>query len=151
MSDDRQMVHDLSIVDREGGRRGRRTARTRPPKAGSVGRLGTSVVVPAAPGHHHVPDRVQRETTLIGALQLVEEGLAAAEDSYRRVLAAFEASVGENHPEAADVHRRLAEAERARGHTAESDHHAHRAGEIDRIVGALPIRQEAQLALVGRP
>jgi hypothetical protein len=106
-------------------------------------------VVPAA-GQHHVPDRVQRETTLIGALQLVEEGLAAAEESYRRVLAAFEASVGENHPEAADVHRRLAEAERARGHTAESDYHAHRAVEIDRILGALPIRQEAQLALVGR-
>jgi hypothetical protein len=147
MSDDRQTVHDLSIVDRDKGRRGRRTARTRPPKAGAISRLGTSAVAPA---QHHVPDRVQRETTLIGALQLVEEGLAAAEESYRRVLTAFETSVGENHPEAAEVHRRLAEAERARGHTAESDDHAHRAVEIDRILGALPLR-EAQPALVGRP
>jgi hypothetical protein len=150
MNDDRQTVHDLAIVDRDGGRRGRRTARTRPPKAGAVGRLGSSALVPAAAGQHPVPDRVQRETTLIGALQLVEEGLAAAEESYRRVLAVFEASVGEHHSEAADVHRRLAEAERARGHTAESDYHAGRAVEIDRILGALPIRQEAQLALVGR-
>jgi hypothetical protein len=148
MNDDRWTVHDLSILDRDRGRRGRRAARNRPPKAGAVARLATSAAVPAA--QDHAPDRVQRETTLIGALQLVEEGLAAAEESYRRVLEAFEASVGENHPEAADVHRRLAEAERARGHTAQSDYHAHRAVEIDRILGALPLRREAQPALVGR-
>jgi hypothetical protein len=149
MRDDRQTVHDLPIVDRDTGRRSRRTALTRPPKAGAVGRLSPSLGVPASAGPHHVPDRVQRETTLIGALQLVEEGLAAAEESYHRVLAAFQASVGDNHLEAADVHRRLAEAKRARGHAAESDYHACRAVEIDRALGALPIRQEAQRALVG--
>ena len=148
MSDGRQALQDLSMLDPDTGRRDRRTARTRPPKAGAISRLGTSAV--AAAGHYG-PDRVQRETTLVGALQLVEEGLVAAEESYRRVLAAFEASVGKHHPEAADVHRRLAEAEGARGHTAESDYHSRRAVEIDRILGALPTRPEAQLALVGRP
>jgi hypothetical protein len=107
---------------------------------------------PTAPGatpadDSRVIDRVGRETTLVGALQLVDEGLAAAEESYRRVLALFEASLGEEHPELGDVHRRLSESENARGHTAAAKYHARRALEIDRALGALPLRQRSESAV----
>jgi hypothetical protein len=92
-------------------------------------------------------DRVHRETTLIGALQLVEEGLTAAEESYRRVLTVFELSLGEDHPEVADVHRRLSDAEQARGHHAQAEYHVRRACEIEGALGAVPIRRMADWAV----
>jgi hypothetical protein len=55
-------------------------------------------------------DRLQAETSLLGALALVDEGLAAAEESYWRVLEVFESSLGAEHPEVAAVKRRIADA-----------------------------------------
>ena len=143
MSDQRRAAHDASSID-QGGRRGRPTAGTRPSNTVAVLRLRSAEPAPG-PGEGRRPDdRVHRETTLFGALQLVDEGLAAAENSYRRVLTVLEASLGEEHPEVADVHRRLSEAERARGHGAEAEYHARRAGEIDRSLGAVPLRRKAE-------
>ena len=145
MSDQQRAAHDASSIDRDRGRRGRRTAGTHPRRAVAVARLG-----PAGPVSVPADDRVHRETTLVGAMQLVEEGLAAAEESYRRVLEVFEASLGEEHPEVADVHRRLSEAEQARGHGAEAEYHARRAVEIDRALGAVPLRRTAEPVMAGR-
>ena len=132
MSEDRRAIHEASMSDRDRGRRARRAARTHPP----------NVVALVRPP---VVDRVSCETTLVGALQLVDEGLAAAEESYRQVLALLEASLGEEHPELGDVHRRLAEVEHGRGRTAEADYHARRALEIDRVRGAMPRRRKMEL------
>jgi hypothetical protein len=132
MNEDRRPVHEASTSERDGARRGRRAVRTHPPK-------GIVVVRPP------IVDRVSRETTLVGALQLVDEGLAAAEESYRRVLTLFEASLGEEHPELGNVHRRLAEVEHGRGRPAEADYHARRALEIDQALGAMPLRRKAEL------
>jgi tetratricopeptide repeat protein len=134
MSEDRRAVLEASTTDRDRRRRGRRAGRRHPP----------NVIALVRPP---VVDRVGRETTLVGALQLVDEGLAAAEDSYRRVLALFEASLGEEHREVADVHRRLSESENARGNTAAAEHHARRALEIDRALGALPLHQKLESAV----
>ncbi|MGH8971973.1 MAG: hypothetical protein ACRD0C_02065 [Acidimicrobiia bacterium] len=43
-------------------------------------------------------------------MALVDEGLAAAEESYWRVLAIFEGSLGTGHPEVAAMKRRIADA-----------------------------------------
>ncbi len=82
-------------------RRERRASRRRPAQW-SAG----LVTVPAAPSM----DRLQAETGLLGALALVDEGLAAAEESYWRVLAIFEGSLGTGHPEVAAMKRRIADA-----------------------------------------
>lgn len=58
---------------------------------------------------------MQGETSLLRALALVDEGLAAAEESYWRVLAIFENSLGPGHPEAVAVHHRIATAQLGRG------------------------------------
>jgi hypothetical protein len=147
MSDQRRAAHDASSIDRDRGRRNRRTAGTRPSNTLAVVRLGPAAPAPSPGAGRRPDDRVQRETTLVGALQLVEDGLAAAEESYRRVLAVFEASLGEEHPEVADVHRRLSVAEQARGHGAEAEYHARRAREIDRTLGAVPLRRKADRAV----
>ena len=58
----------------------------------------------------HPSPRLRGETSLLGALALAEEGLAAAEESYWQVLAVFERTLGSEDPEVAMFHRRLAEA-----------------------------------------
>ena len=68
-------------------------------------------------------DRVKRETTLFGAVQLVEEALAAAEESYRRVLTVFTSLLGSEHPEVAAAQRRLWMATRAQSREAEDEYH----------------------------
>ena len=139
MTDQNVAVLDASSIAQDRNRRERRSAGTHPPKAvGGVSVAGTSAV-PA-------DDRVHRETTLMGALQLVEEGLSAAEESYRRVLAVFEVRLGPDHPEVADVHRRLSEAEDARGHREQAEYHARRALAIESALGAVPLRPMAGAA-----
>jgi hypothetical protein len=133
MTDQKCSVLEASSIDRDRNRRGRHSAGTHPRKA--IARVGAAGTLPVP-----ADDRVRRETTLMGALQLVEEGLTAAEDSYRRVLAVFEVSLGANHLEVADVHRRLSEAEDARGHSEQAEYHARRALEIECARGAVPLR-----------
>lgn len=140
MTDQKCSVLEASSIDRDRNRRGRRSAGTHPRKAvAQVGVAGT-LSVPA-------DDRVHRETTLMGALQLVEEGLTEAEESYRRVLAVFEVRLGPDHPEVADIHRRLSEAENARGHSEQAEHHSRRALEIECALGAVPLRPMAGSAV----
>ena len=140
MSDQNLAVGDVATIDRDRSRRGRHTAGTHPRRA--VARVGVAGT-PSVPAD----DRVHRETTLIGALQLVDEGLTAAGDSYRRVLAVFEVSLGADHLEVADVHRRLSEAEQARGHNEQAEYHARRALEIECALGAVPLRRMAEPAV----
>src|SRR2546423_5889819 len=102
MSDQRRAAHDASSID-QGGRRGRPTAGTRPSNTVAVLRLRSAEPAPG-PGEGRRPDdRVHRETTLFGALQLVDEGLAAAENSYRRGVTALGGALGEEHPQGAAV------------------------------------------------
>jgi Tetratricopeptide repeat len=137
MTDQKCSVLEAPSIDRN--RRGRRTVGAHPRKAvARVGVAGT-LSVPVA-------DRVHRETTLMGALELVEEGLTAAEESYRRVLAVFEARLGPDHPEVADVHRRLSESEDARGHSEQAEYHARRALEIESALGSVLLRPMAESA-----
>lgn len=82
-------------------RRQARQVRRRRPAQSSAG-----LVTVSAPSK----DRLQAETSLLGALALVDEGLAAAEESYWRVLTIFEASLGAGHPEVAALKRRIADA-----------------------------------------
>jgi tetratricopeptide repeat protein len=149
MSDEIRATHDAPSIDRDRGRRGRHGAQTRPRKAMAVGRLSTAAPVCIAADDPRAVDRVKRETTLIGALQLAEEGLGAAEESYRRVLAVLEGSLGEGHPEVADIHRWLSETKHARGQGDEAEYHARRALEIDGALGALPLRRKAGPAVRG--
>jgi hypothetical protein len=68
--------------------------------------------------------------TLFGALALADEALAAVEESYRRVLAVFEKSLGPEHVEVAVIHRCLAEADHYRGRWAEAEGHAEKARQL---------------------
>src|SRR2546423_7050401 len=100
MSDQRRAAHDASSID-QGGRRGRPTAGTRPSNTVAVLRLRSAEPAPG-PGEGRRPDdRVHRETTLFGALQLVDEGLAAAENSYRRGVDPVGGAVGGGDPQGA--------------------------------------------------
>jgi hypothetical protein len=72
------------------------------------------------------------EATLIGALGLVEEGLAAVEESYRRVLVSLGRALGPHHCEVAAIHRWLAEADYCHGRWAEAEAHVRRAARIVR-------------------
>jgi tetratricopeptide (TPR) repeat protein len=87
-------------------RRGRRPSPSRPTKS-------PRAAIPVAAG----------ETGLLDALTLAEEGLAAAEESYWRVLDVLERSLGPEDPEVATIHRRLAMTEQCRGRRAEAEAH----------------------------
>lgn len=94
-----------TLPDAAGSVGERRTRRGRPAQW-STGPVGT---------REATRDRLQSETSLLGALALIDEGLAAARESYWRVLALFESSLGAEHPEVAAVKRRIAAARLGRG------------------------------------
>jgi hypothetical protein len=74
----------------------------------------------------------REEATLISALGLAEQGLAAVEESYRHVLDSLERALGSEHCEVAAIHRWLAEADSCHGRWAEAEAHVRKAAHIER-------------------
>ena len=101
-------------------RRRRAMARPRPSSAASIRPARNS----------NVPTASDPQATLVGALALAEEAMVAVDESYRRVLAAFERSLGSEHVEVADIHRCVAEADYCRGRWPEAEAHLRKAVEV---------------------
>jgi len=131
MSDDLELARPLE-TDRRTVRHQRASAGNRP-RAG-LARLGVAV----GATHPSIADGSGTEPTrggmtLTAALQLADEALAAAEESYHRVLTIFESLLGDEHHEVGVLHLRLAEAAQARGRSDQADYHTERARSTRRV------------------